>query len=285
MTRSKGMMTEDTYNRILSELRSFKPELTLHLAGESFLHKKLFEYIKYAKRAGFQVGITTNGTLLDIENFGILETGIDNINISLAGVDADDYRFIRNMGDYEEIKKNIIALAKKKTERKLNLKIYVNVTLTKHNRDRIKHFKKQFKSIEGIDGVIIRDLMHWGGGVDIKGLNLYYDGIRQTFSWIVLSNIFFYSLYRLLVLHNSWNELKHRVWCGDIISSVGFLWDGSVVPCCLDYNGSLILGNINETSFNNIWNGEKMEKLRVLLKSKRSIMNHPVCGPCKFKQF
>jgi len=282
MTRKKGMMTVDTFERILSEMESFKPGLSLHLAGESFLHKNLFGYIKQAKHLGFYVRITTNGTLLKENDYGILDSGIDYINISLSGADFEDYKLIHNTDNFYDIKNNIINLAKKKIEKNLNTNIYVNFVSTHNNKTQLIKIKNMFESIPGINGVIIRDLINWSGGIDIRKSNLHYSGIRQICGRLILSNIVFLALYRLLIQRKSWNEFWNAPWCPSINNSAGILWDGSVVPCCFDYNGELAMGNINEKRFLEIWNGPKMNKLRIMVKSRKSTFHHPVCGPCRF---
>jgi len=39
-------------------------------------------------------------------------------------------------------------------------------------------------------------------------------------------------------------------------------WNGDVVPCCYDYNGRFVLGNMREQTLSDIWNGEKIQSLR-----------------------
>jgi radical SAM protein with 4Fe4S-binding SPASM domain len=61
--------------------------------------------------------------------------------------------------------------------------------------------------------------------------------------------------------------------------SVSILWDGSVVPCCRDYNGVEIIGDLNNQSLEEIWNGEKMKNLRKELVSGR--ITNKLCNPCQ----
>lgn len=43
---------------------------------------------------------------------------------------------------------------------------------------------------------------------------------------------------------------------------MSILWNGDVVPCCLDYNGAYIVGNINKNALKDIWNCDKMQAIR-----------------------
>ena len=282
MNRQKGMMSLETYKRIISEIEPFKPEISLHLAGESFLHKDIFTFIEMAKKRGLTIGVTTNGTLLKKDDYRILRTGVDTVNISLAGVNKEDYHRVRGTDDYVEIRQDVIDLAKKKLELKSPTKLYVNITATEQNAALIPKFKLEFESIEGIEGVIVRTLMDWQGSVDTARMKLKKPGFKGRIAKIVKGNEILFSLYMVLSNIRRSKKLIGRTYCGSVTSSAGILWDGTVVPCCLDYNGAINLGNINEKSFTEIWNGKERAILRQTLGSVRSARRHPVCGPCLF---
>lgn len=282
MKRKKGSMTLETYNRIISEVRPFKPEISLHLAGESLLHKDFFSFVEIAKQNGLVVGVTTNGTLLRKDDFGILGTGIDTINVSLAGSDREDYLRVRGTDDFEAIRQDIIDLAKRKVALKSPTKIYLNVTATEQNASRLPVFRSEFGSMAGIDGIIVRDLMDWQGSVEIARMKVRKSGFKWRFAKIVKGNEILLSIYMIMRNIRKSRKLRGRTYCNSVCSSAGILWDGTVVPCCLDYNGSIDLGNINEKSFMEIWKGDAMARMRKTLRSVRSAKKHPVCGPCLF---
>jgi radical SAM protein with 4Fe4S-binding SPASM domain len=282
MNRKKGSMTLETYNRIISEVKPFKPEISLHLAGESLLHKDFFTFVEIAKQNGLVIGVTTNGTLLRKDDFKILKTGIDTINISLAGTDREDYLRVRGTDDFDAIRQDVIDLARMKVELKSPSKIYLNVTATEQNAPNLASFKSEFGAIEGIEGVIIRDLMDWQGSVDTAQMKVKRAGFKGRLARIVRGNEILFSLYMVMRNVRKSRRLRGRTYCSSVCTSAGILWDGTVVPCCLDYNGSINLGNINEKGFVEIWNGDAMARLRKTLKSVRSAKQHPVCGPCLF---
>ena len=53
-----------------------------------------------------------------------------------------------------------------------------------------------------------------------------------------------------------------RAPCNRLWSGLNILSNGNVVPCCSDYAGDIILGNIHETPLEEIWRGDKFNKLR-----------------------
>ena len=265
MRRKKGTMTFKTFKRLVDDVKSFKPNLVLHHSGESFVHKELFDFIRYAKKAGLRVSLTTNGTLVDKNDFEILDTGIDGINISLAGVDKEDYANVRPGTEFDTLMENITALAKNKLKRNLATKLTINVVETKFNRPKIPLFKKRIESINGIDGVIVRRLMDWGGTLDISKLHI----TPFWRSWAMYANKYF-------------KLATKGTLCEAINDGGAILWNGTVVPCCIDFNGTMTLGNINEQKFLDIWNGEKSNQIRKMLRSVENTKKHPTCGPCRF---
>lgn len=263
MTRKKGFMTYELFKKCIDDIEKFKPNIILHHSGESFLHKDLFKFIRYAKEKNFNVEMTTNGTLLSKNDFEILDTEIDGINISLAGVDEKDYINVRNKNKFDKIKNDIIILASKKVKMNIKIKININVILTNENKDRINKFKNFFESINGIDKVIVRNLMSWHGKVNVNSIKNTPNELKQIV--LDIKEKFF---------------IKFIGLCPSVYLSAGILWDGTVVPCCVDFNGSILLGNINNKNFLDIWNGKNLKILRKSLKNKKIIKEHPVCGPC-----
>ena len=78
MQRVKGMMNFDLYKSIIDELKDTPAEFVyLHQFGESLLHKKITDMVDYASENGLQVGMSTNGTLLNEKYLVILNSKLD----------------------------------------------------------------------------------------------------------------------------------------------------------------------------------------------------------------
>jgi len=268
MTRKKGVMSFKLFKKIIDDIKDFKPAVVLHHSGESLLNQKLYDFIRYAKQQGLTVSMTTNGTLLRRDNFEILNMGIDSVSISLAGVDEEDYRKVRPESNFQALINDIASFAAEKVKRKSNTIIRINVILTKDNKNKITQFKKFIKSISGIDDIVIRRLMDWSGQVDIKNKRL------RNLSHLLFIRIRY--CYKRLKIYQKGGL------CSAINHGGAILWDGTVVPCCIDFNGVLALGNVKEDSFLNIWNGEKANRLRAMLKSVKLTKDNPTCNTCLF---
>lgn len=70
-----------------------------------------------------------------------------------------------------------------------------------------------------------------------------------------------------------------RLWTG-----LNVHFDGSVVPCCLDFNDEHVLGNVKEQTLEEIWNGEPFYKFRELHKHKRWD-EIPMCRNCRVHEY
>jgi MoaA/NifB/PqqE/SkfB family radical SAM enzyme len=97
MQRVKGMMNFDLYKSIIDELKDTPAEFVyLHQFGESLLHKKITDMVDYASENGLQVGMSTNGTLLNEKiSERILNSKLDFLTLSLDGATEESYDKIR----------------------------------------------------------------------------------------------------------------------------------------------------------------------------------------------
>ena len=55
---------------------------------------------------------------------------------------------------------------------------------------------------------------------------------------------------------------QNNIPCPYLWHFIFILWDGDVVPCCLDYNGESVAGNVNHSTLKEIWFGKNLENLR-----------------------
>lgn len=88
------------------------------LGGEPFLRDDLFDIIKYAHSRNIRTLVSTNGTLLGnpgiIEK--ILESGLDDLIVSIDGANENTFKKIRGEGFFEKILTNIRLLNSMKRE-------------------------------------------------------------------------------------------------------------------------------------------------------------------------
>lgn len=88
---------------------------------------------------------------------------------------------------------------------------------------------------------------------------------KEEFTWPSLENSF---------------ESENK-YCYGLINQIGILADGTVVPCCLDNNGDINLGNIFKEDFDKIINSERA--LNIINGFKNCKATEELCKKCSFK--
>lgn len=235
----------------LSELGT--REIRITGGGEPFLHKNIFKIIDLIKNQGMKCDITTNLTLLNKDRITkLVETGIDNITISVWAGDAETYIKThpnQKKENFENLKENIIFLNKIKKKETETVIANVLSNINYESIDGMVSFGKETDS----DEIYFTFMDPIEGATDKISLS---DEERKR----VLEKL------RKLKRKND-NisiDISHRMkkgmkcYVGNFFSRI--MANGDVAPCCTAVNN--ITGNINEQSFKHIWSGRKQEEFR-----------------------
>ena len=227
------------------------------------MHPDIDKLLDISYDKGFKVNITTNGTLLSKVGEKLLnKPSLRQINISLHSFDGnngmenkDDYldnifRFIKSTKNNKEI---IIALRlwNLTEDNVFNKEINKN----KEILDRIQlEFNLPFK---------IEDIINSQKGFKIQ--DKIYLNQDFEFIWPDLNN----------------EDFGREVYCYGLRNQIGILVDGTVVPCCLDGEGKIPLGNIYNEPLNQILSGTRARKIYEGF-SKRVIVEE-MCRKCGYR--
>jgi len=261
MKRKIGFMDIDLFKKIVDQLKGYTRELFLHHFGDPLLHSKLFEMIDYADEKGIKTKLSTNPVSMRPEiNDKILKSKLDYLHISLDGTDEKTYKFLRgNNADYKKGIKYIEDFLLKKNRLKQE-KPYVVLAIIrmKETEKEIKQFKDYWGKKLGVNKIEIKQFRTWDGSN--KEINKMAD---ESY----LSN-----RYK--------NPTKYA--CFQPWLWVTVLWDGRVVPCCYDYEGKYVLGDLKRQSLKEIWNGKRMKELR-RQNMTNDFKNNPLCANCREK--
>ena len=208
------------FETLTDKLRGHVRFLYFHLMGEPFLHPHLSQFIYVAKEKGFVPVLTTNGTLLsDAED--VIAAHPHKIQISLHS----------HEGNGKESPETYIEEVMNFALKASNQGIIIILRLWNEGG--------YDSANEQILQLIARFQQHpWTKRNDGWKLtdNLYIE-FDKMFEWPDESRDFY---------------TDNNIFCYALRNQIGVLVDGSVVPCCLDHEGDMALGNLFEQSFEEI---------------------------------
>ena len=211
-SRPPRQMTANEYARVLEQLAGKTQYIYHHLMGEPLVHPLLPQFIQTARQAGFRPMITTNGTLLGRLGDGLLASGLHKINISLHSFEEDQPQA------HESYIQTVAEFAKKANQA----------------------------------GIII-SLRLWNNGCDegrnhtaLKALRDHIPGqwTQNTRGYRICDGLFLEWGDRFEWPDQNGSDNGDCLFCHGLGDHFGILSDGTVVPCCLDSDGVINLGNV-----------------------------------------
>lgn len=236
------LMDFNLFKKIIDEIGGKVPALRLSLRGESTLHPKFIECIKYAKNNGIkEVSTLTNGSKLKLDFFKkIVDAGIDWITVSIDGLDKE-YERIRKPLKFEDILEKIKQMKQYKIENNLHKPVIKIQSLWPAIKKEPEKFYNTFEPI-----------------TDLIAFNPLIDYLQKDSNIVYIDNFSCPQLYQRLVIGA----------------------DGLAMMCSNDEENSHIIGNANNESIFNIWHGETLNKVRELHKQEDGYKNLDVCRKC-----
>ena len=219
--RQKKALNEAEFSALLPKIRPYTDFLYFHLMGEPLLHPHLRRFLELAGEAGFKVILTTNGTLLPKQQEMLLESpALHKVNISLHAFEANDLSM-----PFGEYLAGCFRFGKAAEGRKLiSYRLWNLGGQDEKNNEILAAMKEFFPEpwVEERRGIRI-------------GQRVYLE-YGDKFDWPDLTA----------------PDGGEGVFCHGLRDQLGILCDGSVVPCCLDHEGDITLGNLFTQSMEEI---------------------------------
>ncbi len=225
MHRRQGIMTVDLFRKIVDECVELGiTHIRMHNYGEAFMDRRLVEKVRYAKQKGIrEVGMISNGSLItELVARGMIDAGLDAINISVDASGKEVFESTRIGLKYEKVIANIERLVRLRGESgKRRPKLILSFVRQNNSADE-QAFIEHWRSIA--DKIHVTDLHNWAGTLNTES-DVNYPCYRPWLTFTVL-------------------------------------WDGRVSLCCADFDGKTILGDLNTHSIAEIWNAEPYRNAR-----------------------
>lgn len=242
-------LSMEEFQLIVEKLKGVTKYLYLHVMGEPLTHPLLPEFVRYASKQGFLVSITTNGTLLHKRGQELIDSGVYKVNISVHSFEEGSNE------EYEKYISECIRFAdlSSKSGVLTVLRLWNKGYDAGRNIDTLAMLKAYFKTEEWMQG---------GKGARIRNkLHLEYG---ERFEWPDMEK----------------EDCGSNVYCYGLKDHFGILCDGSVIPCCLDREGEITLGNIFDSSVEEILSNKRALAMKQGFKNRCA--TEELCRKCGY---
>ena len=235
-----GKIKLDLFKNIIDQIENNVEFISLASRGEPLANPEISEMLKYCKDKFLNLKINTNASLLDEKKIhAILSGGVKTLVFSADAADEKLYSELRVNGNLTKVLKNIENFHNIREKQYPNLKIISRVSGVKFNQ------KQKFDDM----------IKLWSGLVDQVAF-VDYNPWENTY----------------LQPTNNVSEP-----CSDLWRRMFIWWDGKINPCDVDYKSKLSVGNIKNSSIEELWNSDEYNNLR----SKHIGRKRSQLSPCK----
>ena len=228
-TREKRRMSLDEFKLVANSLIGVTDYIYFHVMGEPLTHPELPEFIKYATSLGFKCAVTTNGTLIKERADELVSSGVYKVNLSVHSFEG---------GEEEKYLSYIESLA-------------------------------DFADKASNDGVLtVLRLWNKGydGGLNDRTLEILINRLNGEWKWGPRGARIRHKLHLEYGDRFAWPDMEadnmgNSLFCYGLRDHFGILCDGSVIPCCLDREGDIALGNVFESPVREILSSDRAKAI------------------------
>ena len=228
-TREKRRITVDEFKTVANALVGITDYIYFHVMGEPLTHPDLPEMISYATSIGFKCAVTTNGTLLDERADELIRSGVYKVNLSVHSFEGG------------EEQKHISYI------------------------DSLCRFADK-ASTAGVLTVLRLWNKGYDGGLNDKTLDFIKSRLDGEWKWGTRGARIRHKLHLEYGDRFDWPDMKadfisDSVFCYGLRDHFAILCDGRVVPCCLDREGDITLGNLFVSPLREILSSPRAESI------------------------
>lgn len=225
MHRRQGVMDDVLYRKIVDDCASLAiGHVRLHNYGEPFVDRHLADKVAYAKQKGIaEVGVISNGSLIDERVArGVIEAGLDAINISVDASGREVFERTRVGLKYDTVIGNVERLIRLRAELGRARPKVILSFVRQNNSQEERAFIDHWRTVA--DKIHVTDLHNWAGTLNRES-DVRFPCYRQWLTFTVL-------------------------------------WDGRVALCCADFDGRVVLGDMRSSGIRDVWESEAYRQVR-----------------------
>ena len=257
-----GTMSLEKFDDLNFQLKPYTKELAYHIVGDPLVLSNLNEYLNISLKHDLKVNITTTANNINEKHYQtLINPTIKQINFSINSYNANSHK--KSLEEYLNPILDFVKFAQKQ-----NHEYFINFRIWNLDEEKsAKEFnKKVFDKInETFDSNINIDEIYKEKPKNIRIARKIFFNFDEYFSWPSLEN-----------------EIVSKTgFCYGLNSHFGILSNGTVVPCCLDLDANINLGNIEKSTIKEILQGERAKEM--INGFKNNILKEELCQKCEYR--
>jgi len=260
--KPNGVMSLEDFDDINKQLKPFTKELAYHIVGDPLVLKNLNEYLDISLKHDLKVNITTTANKISPNDYdALMNKTIKQINFSINSYNANSHK--KSLDEYLDPILDFVKYAQEKShEYFINFRIW-NLDESKSARD----FNTQvFKKVnECFNTDINIDDVYNQRPKNIRIAKKLFFNFDEYFNWPSLENDF----------------VSDKGFCYGLDSHFGILTSGDVVPCCLDQNACINLGNTNDSQLKDILTSNRVKTIQNGFREGKVV--EELCQKCEYR--
>jgi len=240
-------MDFSVFRKIIDDGKDFLEFAVPYGVGEPLLNPEIFDMIAYCTKHGIHTGISTNATVLS-ESYSrrLIQAGLSYLTFAFEGTRREVFETYRKGADFDRVRNNILNFLQVKKAMRSDIFCIVQMVALKDNQNEGRALVRMWK-LDGVNEVRIKkDEVHNEGSA-IPGDDAARPPRRHP---------------------------CYQLWRGPMYIH----YDGTVFPCCYTYPEEA-LGNIKKSSLRQIWNSERMVRLREA-HIRKDLQHYSACQNC-----
>lgn len=247
--RPKSFMELSFFESILQQVKPITPFLYLHVQGEPLMHPQFDEILSLCDQNDLHIQLVTNGSFITKDYPSLSHKSLRKISISLQSF---DYQTIPNLLNRIE---EIMYFVQKAAEQSIivELRFWGDEAHFQNNTKQFHTYLKEHYPFEATNR-----------NHNYKIMNNVFVDYANEFEWPTIAK-----------------ENNQKGTCLGTIQQLAILVDGTVVPCCLDADGEIPLGNLHTESLQQIMQSERYQAIYKGFHDNRLV--EPLCQKCSYR--
>lgn len=252
--RAPRFLSPEEFRVLAAKLRPVTDYLHLHVMGEPLSHPQLADILAISHELGLKINLTTNGTLLKKRQQMLLDApALRRVNISLHSFEANECGdFAAYLRGCTEFGRAASAAGKLVSYRLWNQDSETRAGQHTRNADILSALHEAFPD-EWVKNT-------WG----YRLAENVYINYNEIFDWPSVDG----------------HDYGEKGRCRALTNQLAVLCDGTVVPCCLDGEGQMALGNLLTQELSDILASPLARQIIDGFQAGRRV--HPLCRTCGF---